>query len=190
MPAGGIHLCIAKKLADKNKKLDNFEFYVGNIAPDSWRNSASTKYKSHFNSRICTNDYMKFFDKYKDHLDNMFVLGYFVHLITDRYWYGNKLYPNDYVVPPADYHREISEISSSLMKKYNIDKLNHIDNNFINLVEELETSGINKTIDYLNKENYQVDYGIMKYDINIIEKEIEETYNFIIKELERLDNKW
>ena len=43
MPAAGIHLCIAKKLL--NEKLDKERFYVGNIAPDSWRNSNSNKHE-------------------------------------------------------------------------------------------------------------------------------------------------
>ena len=190
MPAGGIHLCIAKKLAKCNKKLDNFNFYIGNIAPDSWRNSGSTKNRSHFNNKTSRNDYMKFYDKYKNHLDDMFVYGYLTHLITDNYWYGHKLYPNDYIVPPIDYYREINKITSILMKRYDIDKLDHIDDNFVNIVEEIETSGINKTIDYLNKENYKTDCGKMKYDVDKIDQEIDVVYNFVKKELERLDNKW
>ena len=43
MPAAGIHLCIAKKLLNDN--LDKERFYVGNIAPDSWRNSNSNKHE-------------------------------------------------------------------------------------------------------------------------------------------------
>ena len=42
MPNAGIHLCIARRLA-KKVNMDKYLFYVGNIAPDSWRNSSSTR---------------------------------------------------------------------------------------------------------------------------------------------------
>ena len=66
----------------------------------------------------------------------------------------------------------------------------HIDDNFVNIVEEIKTEGINKTIDFLNKENYQENCGKIKYDVDIIDKEIDEAYEFVKKELERLDSKW
>ena len=67
MPAAGIHLCIAKKLL--SEKLDKERFYVGNIAPDSWRNSNSNKHESHFEIDGKIN-YMNFYNKYKDKLDD------------------------------------------------------------------------------------------------------------------------
>ena len=92
MPAGGIHLCVGKVVADKLSINKSMEFYVGCVSADSWRNSNSTKMGTHFldNNDSIDYHYDVFFNKYSKYINNLFVLGYLVHLITDKYWYGNN----------------------------------------------------------------------------------------------------
>lgn len=184
MPAAAIHLCIAKKLLKKdiNKEL----FYIGNIAPDSWRNSTSNKHESHFEIEGKIN-YMNFYDKYKDYLDNPYVLGYFVHLITDKYWYSNELSTVDYKHNKPDiYGKEIGKLVCNLTKYYKIDKLNKIPDNLVNPIEELETRGINNTIDFINNHSFK-DLKLSKvFKLEDAIKDIDDTCRFIEEELKRL----
>ena len=91
MPTWKTHIKIAKDLL---KKLDLNEsdqelFLIGNILPDI-NNSYVVKYikvkidhqKTHYvNDEIPS--YQKFYNEYKDKLNNYLVLGYFVHLYID-----------------------------------------------------------------------------------------------------------
>jgi hypothetical protein len=74
-----------------NKKLkrNNDRLLIGSIAPDISKHIGETKLKSHFldsnNTNIPNMD--KFLDKYKNNLDDDFVLGYYIHLYTDYLWF-------------------------------------------------------------------------------------------------------
>lgn len=94
MPSWPIHLALANKI---NKKLNlGDEFIIGNIMPDILNgyeiNDPSQlidKSISHFrsnNGKIKTIDLDYFISIYKENLNNPFILGYFVHLITDKYF--------------------------------------------------------------------------------------------------------
>jgi len=185
MPAAAIHLCIAKKLLKDN--IDKELFYIGNIAPDSWRNSNSNKQESHFEIDGKIN-YMNFYNKYKNYLDNPYVLGYFIHLITDKYWYSNELSTVYYKHNKVDiYNEEIGKLVCNLTKHYKIDKLNKIPNNLINPIDELETKGINGTIEFINNNSFKdlKMSKILKLEDTI--KDIDDTCKFIKEELERLN---
>ena len=94
MPTWKTHIKIAKDLL---KKLDLNEsdqelFLIGNILPDI-NNSYVVKdikvkidhQKTHYvNDEIPS--YQKFYNEYKDMLNNYLVLGYFVHLYIDYFW--------------------------------------------------------------------------------------------------------
>lgn len=187
MPAGGIHLCVAKKLLKNFPNIDEYLFLLGNIAPDSWRNSNSTKIGTHFQiNKDGKSNYDYFYQKYKDKLNNPFVLGYFIHLLTDSYWYSNDLetaFANR--EKPLDYYEEIGIITSKLMMIYNIKPIKKIDEKLENPVMELETSGINKTIEYLNSVNYGKEKETPKYfNLDKTIKGINDTYTYIMNKLE------
>ena len=184
MPAAGIHLCIAKKLL--NEKLDKERFYVGNIAPDSWRNSNSNKHESHFEIDGKIN-YMNFYNKYKDKLDDSYVFGYFIHLMTDKYWYSNKLSTVNQKHNNVElYNKEIGKLICNVTKYYDITPLNKISHDFYNPIEELETRGINNTIDFINNHSFKdlKESKVFKLEDTI--KDIDDTCKFIKDELERL----
>lgn len=183
MPSGGIHLCVAKKVADKLNLDGSMSFLIGNIAPDSWRNSSSTKIGTHFIDCATSFDYDYdfFYQKYKHCLSNEFVFGYLVHLITDKYWYGHSFIS---MKISGSERCELSKACSNLVSIYNIPKL-ELPSDFTNPIEELESSGIVNTIDYLNSVNYLEDKE-SSFDMGELLLCIDETSNFVVGELTRL----
>jgi hypothetical protein len=97
------HLRIAENLLGLIEGLDAEQFTVGNIAPDSglpdekWERFDPPPETTHFKDSG-ENDAeiqdLRFFDEYlasgqvrRDIARISFLLGYFFHLVTDRYWY-------------------------------------------------------------------------------------------------------
>ena len=87
MASSMIHIAVANEI---NKKLnrDKSKLLIGTIAPDISKLIGEPKVKSHFQDR---NDNIpnldKFLDKYKEKLNDDFVLGYYIHLLTDYLWF-------------------------------------------------------------------------------------------------------
>lgn len=87
MASSMIHIVVANEI---NKKLnrDKSKLLIGTIAPDISKLIGESKIKSHFQDR---NDNIpnldKFLNKYKNNLDDDFVLGYYIHLVTDYLWF-------------------------------------------------------------------------------------------------------
>ena len=183
MPSGGIHLCVAMSVSKKLGMDCSMNFLVGNIAPDSWRNSTSTKSGTHFIDSPTSLDYDCdfFYEKYHKYLNNDFVFGYLVHLLTDKYWHGNNFISSKIFGSERD---ELSKACSELVRIYKVPKL-ELTSDFSNPVEELETSGIEKTINYLNSVNYLEDAN-SSFDVLELASCVEETSSFIIGELDRL----
>ena len=101
MPAATIHRCVAKKILEMTNlytnEEDKFLFEVGCIAPDSWKNTARFKNStlpkkqkrcySHFSPKDKYIElYLDFYTKYNPKLDDPFMVGYLVHLMTDFFW--------------------------------------------------------------------------------------------------------
>ncbi|WP_434752205.1 zinc dependent phospholipase C family protein [Paenibacillus amylolyticus] len=104
MPLPMVHLSVAHRLADKlPEQLDLRAFYLGNIAPDSihMREGATRDDKQH------THFYPEKEDNYTGCLQKLygdyisehtnegwtsFVTGYFMHVMTDYYWF-RSVYP-------------------------------------------------------------------------------------------------
>lgn len=96
-------MTIAKKINQK-LKLPNDDLLLGSIVPDALKvstlsaeedgsNPQLIKYKqiSHFLADSLTNpnipDLEKFLSEYKDKLTNPFIMGYYIHLYTDKLWF-------------------------------------------------------------------------------------------------------
>jgi len=89
MASAIIHLAVASEL-NKVLNKDYKAFMIGSIAPDIWKQvGEESKVKSHFkdSDEVDVPNLDRFLDKYKDMLDDDFVLGYYVHLATDYYWF-------------------------------------------------------------------------------------------------------
>ncbi len=95
MPSWPVHIALAKKL-NKDLKLSD-DFILGNIIPDVPNGyiipntkCKETKRFTHFNINkenakpiISIEDFLK---KYQNKLNNPIILGYYTHLLTDKYF--------------------------------------------------------------------------------------------------------
>ena len=69
------------------------ELFLGTIAPDISKQIGEKKTKSHFLTNK-DNDYPNlddFLDKYQNNLTNPFIMGYYIHLFTDKLWFDKFL---------------------------------------------------------------------------------------------------
>lgn len=87
-----IHLAVAKKVNELLKRKQN-DLFLGAMAPDAAKLVGSSRKISHFitNPNSDTPELNIFLDKYKNDLDDTFVLGYFIHLVTDVLWFDEFL---------------------------------------------------------------------------------------------------
>jgi len=94
MASAIIHLCVAKEL-NKYLNMDEKMLYLGSIAPDISKHLGETKEISHFLNPANEDDIPqidKFLAKYQSELNKPFEMGYFIHLLTDKYWFRDYIY--------------------------------------------------------------------------------------------------
>ena len=94
MASAIIHLCVAKEI-NKYLKMDENYILLGSIAPDISKQIGETKEISHFLDHSNEDDIPnidRFLSKYKSELNNPFEMGYFIHLLTDKYWFRDYVY--------------------------------------------------------------------------------------------------
>ena len=87
MASSLIHIVVANEI---NKKInrDSSKLLIGTISPDISKLVAEPRFISHFSERdnnIPNLD--KFLNKYKNNLNDDFVLGYYIHLYVDYLWF-------------------------------------------------------------------------------------------------------
>jgi len=154
MASAVIHIAVASEV-NKHLNRNNSELFIGTIAPDIAKLIGETKTKSHFlvqDDNIPDLD--KFLDKYKNKLDNDFVLGYYIHLFTDYLWFKYFL--------PEIYDKDIiKKLDGTIVKCENKKAAEYIYNDYTNMNIKL--------ID-----EYNLDLKIFYNEIPEIEKIIEE----------------
>ena len=94
MASAVIHLCVAKEV-NKYLKMDENMILLGAIAPDISKQIGETKEISHFLDHTNEDDIPnidRFLSKYKSELNKPFEVGYFIHLLTDKYWFRDYIY--------------------------------------------------------------------------------------------------
>lgn len=94
MASAVIHLCIAHEV-NKYLKMDENMILLGSIAPDIAKQIGQTKEISHFLDHKSEDDIPnieKFLLKYQNELTKPFEMGYFIHLLTDKYWFRDYVY--------------------------------------------------------------------------------------------------
>ena len=91
MASAIIHLAIAKELKNRGIKVENeYDYYVGSIAPDLAKQIGRPKEDSHFikNGYKESVPNLKLFElKYPNFKKNSYDLGYYTHLYTDKEWF-------------------------------------------------------------------------------------------------------
>ncbi|OZB96163.1 zinc dependent phospholipase C family protein [Paenibacillus sp. XY044] len=120
-----MHLIIGHRIAERFNIEDRTSFLLGSVAPDA----VQTKDESHFFKGEHQNytryiDYHGFLDKYKSYSDNLYVLGYFTHLIADDQWLKGFYMPwlrnrmeADAGVYPL-YHNDFRLLNGKLLEHY------------------------------------------------------------------------
>lgn len=135
MASAVIHLCVAKRVNEK-LKMNERELLLGSIAPDLSKQVGEEKNKSHFlkgkeeDSEV---NIKAFLDLYKSELNKPFEMGYFIHLLTDKYWFLDYVY--DFIDNYAEkelgkkvtytelkdlIYKDYSNINIELIDRYNI----------------------------------------------------------------------
>lgn len=94
MASAVIHLCVAKEV-NKYLHMDENDLLLGSIAPDMSKLIGETKEISHFLDHTNEDDIPnidRFLAKYRNELNKPFEMGYFIHLLTDKYWFRDYIY--------------------------------------------------------------------------------------------------
>lgn len=130
MASSMIHICVANEI-NKILKRDNKSILIGSIAPDIAKQINLHKQFSHFQD---ANDDMpnfeKILSKYKNNLNDDFVLGYYIHLYTDYYWFK-------YFMPEFVKHDLIYTLDGKALTLTDEEKMKCIYNDYTNLNTKL-----------------------------------------------------
>ena len=165
MASALIHMVVANEV---NKKLnkDNDQMLIGSIAPDISKQIGENKVRSHFlDSEGDLPNIDKFLNKYKNNLDDSFVMGYFIHLYTDYLWFkyfipeicdknvitkldGTKVKCTENMIIQYIYN-DYSNLNSRLLDEYDMDLHIFYENipKFQNIIEEIPMDKIQIIID-------------------------------------------
>ena len=159
-----IHLAIAEEYLKKHKdvKEDYDEFIKGVIYPDSVTDKSLTHYgiKS---SKVILKDFLQ-----DNEINNSYMRGYFLHLITDYLFY-NKYFEKF----SKDIYNDYDILNKRLIEKYNVVLPVNIQNNVFYKEGETKILTMELAIKIIDE--------ISDLNLNAVEKEIRENSN---------DEKW
>ena len=159
-----IHLAIAEEYLKKHKdvKEDYDEFIKGVIYPDSVTDKSLTHYgiKS---SKVILKDFLQ-----DNEINNSYMRGYFLHLITDYLFYNKYLEKFS-----KDIYNDYDILNKRLIEKYNVVLPENIQNNVFYEDGETKILTMELAIKIIDE--------ISDLNLNAVEKEIRENSN---------DEKW
>ena len=159
-----IHLAIAEEYLKKHKdvKEDYDEFIKGVIYPDSVTDKSLTHYgiKS---SKVILKDFLQ-----DNEINNSYMRGYFLHLITDYLFYNKYLEKFS-----KDIYNDYDILNKRLIEKYNVVLPVNIQNNVFYKEGETKILTMELAIKIIDE--------ISDLNLNAVEKEIRENSN---------DEKW
>ena len=192
-----------------NKELnrDTSKLLIGTIAPDISKLVGDSKVKSHFSSMECDNipDIDRFLKKYKEYLNDDFVMGYYIHLYTDYLWFKYFLDDVDFstFITKIDgtkvwcdkdefvkyVYNDYTNINISLIDKYDLNlKIFYNDIPKIRyIIDEIPMDGLDIIINKAG--NIIADSKINKaylFDINNVEKFIDTSVKIILSDIEKM----
>ena len=159
-----IHLAIAEEYLKKHKdvKEDYDEFIKGVIYPDSVTDKSLTHYgiKS---SKVILKDFLQ-----DNEINNSYMRGYFLHLITDYLFYNKYL--EEFT---KDIYNDYDILNKKLIEKYNVVLPENIQNNVFYFYWETKILTMELVIKIIDE--------ISDLNLNAVEKEIRKNPN---------DEKW
>ncbi|MGG3307825.1 zinc dependent phospholipase C family protein [Paenibacillus lautus] len=182
-----MHLIIANRIADCLLIEDKTLFLYGSIAPDA----VSSKDSSHFFAGEVQDysrnvDYKGFLHKYRSRVEDLYMLGYFTHLIADDIWLKGFNLPWLRNRMEADeglykqYHNDFRLLNGKLLEHYGYTdelrrRLNYIPT--IPDLEEVKSKDIERLVPYV-LDDMDYDKEILNENLNVF------TFNQIIGYLE------
>ena len=207
MASAIIHMVVANEI---NKKInrDSDKLLIGSIAPDISKFLGQTKIKSHFLSDE-NNDIPNikaFFKKYINNLDDDFVLGYFIHLYTDYFWFKYfipEIYRKNFItkldgtvvkcsgnMQEMYIYNDYTNLNTKLLDSYNL-KLDIFNNStpvFANIIDEIPVEKIDIIINQvlLIIENSKTNKDLL-FNFENIENFIKMTVELILSKLKEIN---
>lgn len=209
MPSHKIHLVIANEV-NKKLKLDNDSVMLGSVMPDLsiMKDHEISHYQvqGNYEDELANPD--KFINEYKKELDNPIMIGYLIHILTDRfyndYFFQNhclfdeknkpikvKLRNKKIKYPIKKYKQsDFGKYDNYLLKKHLVPKFNDI--KCVSNVKDLSVSKFDKEalISYITNANAEVDnprlYNIKSslfykvFNKKELDKMLNECCNYII----------
>lgn len=205
MASAVIHLCIAKEI-NKYLHFDENMILLGSIAPDIAKQIGQTKEISHFLDHTTDDDIPnidRFLAKYRTELSKPFEMGYFIHLLTDKYWFRD--YIHKYIARYSNNNNFKEKLTATALRKiiyndYTNINITLIDNHtlpldiFYNKLQMPESKITEIPVDKLDIliekmgliiENSKEEKSFV-FDIADIEIFIENTVKYIIKDIQML----
>ncbi|WP_458121625.1 zinc dependent phospholipase C family protein [Paenibacillus sp. Z6-24] len=176
-----MHLIIGHKIAERLNIADKASFLLGSIAPDA----VITKDESHFYRGEHQNftryiDYQEFLDKYKSHSNDLYVLGYFAHLIADEQWMKGFYMPwlrNRMEADPGVYplyHDDFKLLNGKLLEYYDctneMRKAIHNQTDEVIDLDEVKSSDVSEFVPYV--------LGDMEYEQQVLHEPLN-VFSFI-----------
>lgn len=202
MASSMIHIVAANEI-NKILKRNNKHILIGSIAPDIAKHIGMTKVESHFqdsNNDLPNLD--KFLNKYKDNLNDDFVLGYYIHLYTDYLWF--KYFEPDFykngVIYKLDgsieeipkerkkdyFYNDYTNLNISLIDEYNLDLSIFYEEvpMFNNIIKEIPMNKIDIIINQAGIiiENTKESKAYV-FDMEVINKFIKTSTDYILSNL-------
>ena len=207
MASAVIHLCVAKEI-NKYLKMDENYLLLGSIAPDISKQIGETKEISHFLDHSNEDDIPnidRFLSKYRSELNNPFEMGYFIHLLTDKYWFRDYVYKfiERYTQDRVKKNVTYTALKDLIYNDYTNLNITLIDNHNLNLdlfyneIELPKSKIIEIPVDKLNIliekmgiiiEDSKEEKTFI-FDNKDIEEFISNTVKYIIKDIQMLDIK-
>lgn len=200
MPTVLIHEEVAYNIAKKYKQLDNKDFYLGALAPDTVNLNGFASKEERWNSHLRNENLdtwlenvKKFYNENKDKYNKYFLLGYVLHIITDivhdKYFYqdirtamtNNNINEDDqhpllrkYMLEYGylDENNQIREYINDLLKE-------HTGYNIKNISKEDLIAWKNKCFSNYNEKVHTNNY-ITKNHIKELSKKTEEEFKTFI----------
>ena len=207
MASAIIHLCVAKEI-NKYLKMDENYLLLGSIAPDIAKQIGETKEISHFLDHSNEDDIPninRFLTKYRSELNNAFEMGYFIHLLTDKYSFRDYVYKyiERYTRDKIKKNITYTALKDLIYNDYTNLNITLIDKHNLNLdlfyneipmpkskIMEIPVDKLNILIDKMGliiEESKEEKTFV--FDSSDIEEFIKNTVKYIIKDIQMLDIK-
>lgn len=202
MASSMIHIAVANEI-NKVLKRNNKHILIGSIAPDIAKHIGMTKKDSHFQDTDEDLPHLdKFLNKYKDNLDDDFVLGYYIHLYTDYLWFkyfepdfykNGVIYKLDGTIEnvPFDkkrdyFYNDYTNLNIKLIDEYNMDLSIFYEEvpKFESIIKEIPMDKIDIIIDQAGIiiENTKENKAYV-FDMEVINKFIHTSVEYILSNL-------